>query len=397
MGESYLTSFGDETRESIQRHVTEEATRVNWVRLRIFYIFVMMIEPLLMVFYDLPRMRANMEPFWLYRAYFGLHLAVFVYSTVNVIIAGYILKRPFKRWTEYGAYVSASLVLTLLSFISGLDQVQSVQITVFVINVMMSAMAMQLRMPYNIFVYILPYMTFVFGLYQWQGNRAAAFSNLANGSIFFLGTIVATGFLYRNFKTALEKTRMLESANQKLNYYSTHDPLTTLLNRREFERCVSLSVNELEKKEGKGILILIDIDHFKVINDTYGHLVGDVILKAVSQRLTAHLKDKGYVARWGGEEFLIYLPQETDQHAVILAEELRKCVSEIPFDIGDERTAPVTISLGIATFVPPYYPNFYFAFKEADKALYRAKAFGRNRAEIADSAKLQTTRERAES
>ncbi len=120
-------------------------------------------------------------------------------------------------------------------------------------------------------------------------------------------------------------------------------------------------------------LIIADIDHFKAVNDTYGHDVGDIVLKEVARSMLEAIRGTDTLARWGGEEFIVLLPDTDEQRAFALAEKIRKNVMDLRF----ERCQPITVSLGLSQH--GIDETFLDWFKEVDGALYRAKDSGRNR------------------
>jgi len=158
---------------------------------------------------------------------------------------------------------------------------------------------------------------------------------------------------------------------------SITDPLTGVYNRRHFEKRIK---EELKKSrlEGKALsLIILDLDHFKSINDCFGHDKGDQVLKATTNLIQERLQGKGTLARWGGEEFVILLPGLSADDAKDLAETLRKDISNMCFD----GAGSITASFGVAGLAPG--DTFDTLVKKADNMLYEAKANGRNRVCVA--------------
>jgi diguanylate cyclase len=117
------------------------------------------------------------------------------------------------------------------------------------------------------------------------------------------------------------------------------------------------------------------VDHFKKINDRYGHQAGDKVLRIIAKRLTDQVRESDFVARYGGEEFVVLLPEADPASALAVAEKLRKSIDDLEFHYRDE-PVPITISCGIATFRQNDDPES--VFRRADAALYRAKEAGRN-------------------
>ncbi|HLU60814.1 MAG TPA: GGDEF domain-containing protein [Gammaproteobacteria bacterium] len=151
---------------------------------------------------------------------------------------------------------------------------------------------------------------------------------------------------------------------------SLTDPLTGVLNRAGLEHLL-----QEWPRQGDATLAVIDIDHFKRINDRYGHDTGDQALIKVSQLLRSHIKGRDAVARWGGEEFLLLLPDTSLDGAICLVERIRQQLAETPLEVDGQKIA-LTFSAGVALMRPG--DDLQSAFKTADKALFNAKEGGRN-------------------
>ena len=171
---------------------------------------------------------------------------------------------------------------------------------------------------------------------------------------------------------ALETVWEIEEINQR----ARTDPLTGLANRQQFEERLSRIVMETDRFGGSSTLVIIDIDRFKQVNDTYGHQTGDDVLKKVAALLQEGVRNVDLCARYGGEEMALLLPQTDLVGGCQLAERLRSAVGDRPFVIGG-REISVTISLGVATY-PEGARDRDELFSAADKALYGAKRAGRN-------------------
>jgi diguanylate cyclase (GGDEF)-like protein len=186
-------------------------------------------------------------------------------------------------------------------------------------------------------------------------------------------------------KRILELQKELIQARESLRFEALHDHLTGLWNRGAV---LNLLQREEQRRQRSGEalgVIMVDVDHFKSINDSYGHLVGDVVLTEVAKRLTASVRGYDSVGRYGGEEFLIIVPGCDPQGLIISAERLRGVIAESPIN-STSGPIPVTISVGLVSVGPgDLKPIEHIALVQAaDSALYHAKAKGRNRVEIAD-------------
>jgi diguanylate cyclase (GGDEF)-like protein len=174
----------------------------------------------------------------------------------------------------------------------------------------------------------------------------------------------------------------LISARDTLQFQATHDPLTGLPNRGEILNQVGKELARSRRTEKPVGLIMGDIDHFKVVNDTHGHLTGDAILRGVALRMTALLRTYDSVGRYGGEEFVILAPLSDVTGTLRVAERIRAGIEATKFDTvaGELR---MTMSFGVAVREDGNMRDTNALLQAADAALYRAKEAGRNRVELA--------------
>ena len=166
-----------------------------------------------------------------------------------------------------------------------------------------------------------------------------------------------------------------------LEQESITDPLMGIFNRRHLDRRLQEEVIRCHRYDLLLAVLLVDIDHFKKVNDTWGHQVGDLVLKHVSRIFVDALRQTDMVARFGGEEFVILLPHTPEHEAYTLAERLRKTVEKTPLQLTlNEKQVEimVTISIGSACVLPENDTAFDL-LERADRAMYRAKQEGRNR------------------
>ncbi|MCS6811830.1 MAG: GGDEF domain-containing protein [Tepidimonas sp.] len=172
---------------------------------------------------------------------------------------------------------------------------------------------------------------------------------------------------------------------------SERDALTGLPNRRAFE---ARALQELDRASRAGetpLLLMVDLDHFKAINDRYGHGAGDVVLRAVAQALQAAVRPMDTVARLGGEEFGVLLPNVTPARADLLAERLRAAVARDPVVLPDGTRLPVSASLGGALAAPWVRTTLTHWMERADRQLYEAKRAGRDRVRIEPVAQAEVS------
>ena len=176
-----------------------------------------------------------------------------------------------------------------------------------------------------------------------------------------------------------ERTADLQRANRRLHEESTTDALTQVRNRRHFDQQIEVLCQAAARSQQSVALLLIDIDHFKQVNDTWGHQNGDIVLRRVAEVLDQNLDNKHQrLFRYGGEEFAVLLENTSQNAALALAETLRQQVAAMRIRIAGE-VLKTTISTGVAAMVPEQNDSPAELCHVADQALYRAKNSGRNR------------------
>lgn len=176
---------------------------------------------------------------------------------------------------------------------------------------------------------------------------------------------------------------------EKLQNQALHDPLTQLHNRRYLNEALPRELARARREGYPVAMIVFDIDHFKKVNDTHGHAVGDLVLSAVAQLLAEHARESDIMCRFGGEEFLMALSGMDTKQACQRAEEIRRKVSMLSVQ-ADAGVVRVTISAGVACY-PAHGTEMATLFVTADAALYQAKSAGRDRVVVADAAHADPT------
>lgn len=280
---------------------------------------------------------------------------------------------------------------TVLGFgiaITGADQQVTTSITPFLMASVATALIILLRPRHAITLYILALAAFDAVMILTQTTPQLRLSNQMGGlTICGIGLVLSLILWHghiRNLRQRefLRQQRLeLEEKNRQLEYLAGHDPLTGLFNRRQFDQLVSMELSRVSRQPAPVSLLMVDLDHFKFINDRYGHPLGDEVIRHAASLLRNHTRSGDSVARLGGEEFLLLLPDTGQAQARTIAEKVRKLLEETPLPMKDGLLY-LTASFGIASLnagMPGTYEVLYAA---ADKALYRAKASGRNRVEL---------------
>ncbi|MCF7907490.1 MAG: GGDEF domain-containing protein [Candidatus Omnitrophica bacterium] len=180
-------------------------------------------------------------------------------------------------------------------------------------------------------------------------------------------------YFVKILRLCLERIRLYD----RLQQLSIYDSLTKIYNRRHFMQRFQEEFERAKKFKHNLAFLMIDIDHFKKVNDTYGHLVGDVILREVARLIKKSTRGIDLVARFGGEEFSVVLPETDKGGAIMLAERINQHINRAPISAFDEKII-TKVSVGVASY-PENAVNSDILLEVADKALYKAKISGRNR------------------
>ncbi|MFZ6778730.1 ligand-binding sensor domain-containing protein [Undibacterium sp. Ji83W] len=181
-----------------------------------------------------------------------------------------------------------------------------------------------------------------------------------------------------------ERTRELEMSREELKVRALRDGLTSAWNRSAMLEMMEMELGKAQRQQTPLLLALLDLDHFKRINDTYGHPAGDAVLIEVVRRLNATVRQSDAVGRYGGEEFLIIIPGLDVSHGKGLIERLLKSIREKEIAISDQQSIAVTSSFGVIAFDPQNPMTAAELISHADQALYRSKQQGRNRVEYVE-------------
>lgn len=212
----------------------------------------------------------------------------------------------------------------------------------------------------------------------WQTQRIA--QGDLNHNVHYLGDF-STAFnqlvdalrgKHRLEKELIEYQRSLQQINVMLEQQATTDSLTGLRNRQFLDKQLGQEISRGERYQTPMAFVMFDIDHFKAINDRFGHLAGDEVLKALGAIVEKAIRNLDVLARWGGEEFVVLLPGSTFEPAMQTAEKLRRLIETHPFAINET----ITCSFGVSQYRPGDTPEMIT--NRADDALYAAKAAGRN-------------------
>ncbi|WP_432735859.1 diguanylate cyclase [Maridesulfovibrio sp. FT414] len=209
----------------------------------------------------------------------------------------------------------------------------------------------------------------------WELLRRGLWINILYSLIALIVVETVLIFGWRLSQDHLNK--IIHEQTYKLREMATHDGLTGILNRKAIEKKIVEEVRRAARYDSKFSIILFDVDHFKAVNDTYGHNAGDEVLKTITSCVSGLIRTEDQLGRWGGEEFLLLSPETPLKEGIVLAERIRKAIEELAYISA----SPVTVSLGIAQYRQGESVEDFV--RRADTALYKAKESGRNRTRAA--------------
>jgi diguanylate cyclase (GGDEF)-like protein len=231
-----------------------------------------------------------------------------------------------------------------------------------------------------------------FGLLLWLPNYIPAIVSINWISfmifIFFVSMLGAvSNFINRQDLNQIdEDTKRLQESEIRLREISVRDVLTGLFNRRYLEETLEREIHRAERKQLSLGIIMLDLDHFKHINDTFGHTAGDAVLQELGTSLKSYIRASDIACRYGGEEFILIMPEASLEVTRQRAERLRQDAEKRKVSYNGMLLEPVTFSIGVAVF-PEHGSSYLTLLSAVDEALYRAKNEGRNRVIVAGDEK----------
>lgn len=279
-------------------------------------------------------------------------------------------------------YIIVAVIMASGIAIVTIDQLITTNITPFLLICIITGFVFLIRPLISFMVYLITYVAYYYLIALTITDHYVLISNRINGfaavGIGFLLSIMLWRYNYTNI-TQKWRIRMQQEQLKQMAYY---DPLTDLPNRRLLEKVIKREFSSMQRTGHETIIIVLDIDNFKNINDTYGHPVGDDILRQLASFLKSNVRESDTVSRFGGEEFIILMPKTSVERGYAFAERLRKLIMEKRFTVGSI-SIQITCSFGVSSMRDISSQTLDAYYSLADNALYLAKQFGKNRVEIA--------------
>ena len=281
------------------------------------------------------------------------------------------------------------MILTFGVIVVAIDQLVTVNITPFLVACTIVGAILLVRPLFAVLAYSGAFAAFYFTIGLTQTDPAVLLSNKLNGlTAIGIGICLSIVLWTTNVSNILQKRFIadqqeeLTRKNRELEYLVFHDPMTHLYNRRRFEELLRNEIAVIRRYPHDSCIIILDIDNFKRVNDNYGHPAGDMVIRQIAEVLRENVRETDAVSRWGGEEFLILLPNTSLTDGRQAAEKLKKIIGNMEFSIK-EKTVHITASFGVTGLRGDRKDSLEMAYKDADNALYLAKERGKNRVETA--------------
>ena len=303
-----------------------------------------------------------------YRYLFYVHTALAVLLIVQICIVYSIRVDPQRRARFiHKLFISVILVLQLLAtaVISSLDQMIHGEISAYIIGCVFAAVIALAKPKVSFFAYLVSFAVFIVGISKIQTDGAVLQAHYINGTLLVALSWIISVLFY--------KSRLKEFLIQKkLENLANIDYLTGCLNRRALICRLEQELSRAKRERKATAILLIDIDLFKQVNDKFGHLFGDYVLKQIVMILNEYCRKYDFMGRLGGEEFVMCLPNTSSEYATDVAERLR-CVIRDTEMIYQCNKVKITVSLGVATLEPGRDETIDTFISRADLAMYQAK------------------------
>ena len=323
--------------------------------------------------------------------YFAMYLVLLVAASASAIMFNGMKKNidQHVRGIQAATIIFSISILSWCAGISLLDQISYGQIVIY-IGAIISLAVIPLFQPYILLlIYTLVQAAFILLISLFQPSGNIVFGNIANSTLILILAVVISRMrfkdcvsIFENGKKLEQKSQELETvnkelkqANEKLKLLSQRDGLTHIFNRSMFDKSMKLEWRSCRKNRLPLSLIMVDIDFFKSLNDSFGHQIGDHCLQQVADVLVfCANRSRDVVSRYGGDEFAVILPQTDQDGAMTIANKLRENVSKLVISgIDSQACQSITISIGVCCVVPSENSSSEDLIKNADQALYEAK------------------------
>ncbi len=318
-----------------------------------------------------------------------IHLCMAVLLVMAGVASQCLAGRSSPGATGKAVHVLVPLCgLLFAAAVAVVDQLVTSNISPFLLGSVVVGLLFQMRPFEAIILNVVAYLFFFAGLGATQTDALQLLTNRANGlAAVVMGMVLSTVLWHKNAKYILLQRELshrnaeLTQQQEELVWLAKRDALTGLYNRGEFLRLAEQELLRSQRHATDTTAIMLDLDFFKRVNDVHGHPAGDAVLRHTATCLLAGVRATDVVARLGGEEFMVLLPQTSLDAALILADKLLRTLRQTPARVSSDLEISVTASLGVGCLPAGHTGAVASLYAAADHALYEAKRLGRNRVE----------------
>lgn len=290
---------------------------------------------------------------------------------------------PIEHWSLLSVItlLSANFIYGLFDIITALKYSSTLAAVMMVVSLSVTLSMLIRRHPIALFFLIAHGLFVTFSILAVFFYKGLTDFNYINSHGVGIGIILEALVLSLIISYRIRLLENLKATQAELQLLASTDPLTQLFNRRHFSNSANKLLSNTEQTQHPTSITIIDIDHFKNINDTYGHSLGDKAIKCVANLIRTKSRQQDVLARYGGEEFIILMPNTSLNDAYLLTERIRKGLEKTNIEVSKNKFVNITISAGIAE-IDANTPNLQETIDHADKALYQSKNNGRNQSQI---------------
>lgn len=369
--------------------VAQAATLGNMRRLRWLVPIFLLFNALLLTAFVLDASPGTQVQLAWRQAVMQVYAVTAVVLVVLMVGAWSVMRRDtVDIWVRALQVVAPMVFLLFTVVLTVLDQQVTPNISPYLVGCMSISLLFLLPPATAVWLFSIGYALFFVGMGLTQSDATLLLTNRGNGfAVTALALIMSLVLWQRNIRYALlqreltARNALLEKQQGDLVWLATRDTLTGLYNRGEFLRLAELELKRTQRHGGFTSAVFIDLDFFKAINDRHGHPAGDRVLVHVAHSLLSEVRTTDVVARVGGEEFMILLPNTDIDAATVLSEKLRGSLHDAPAVINTELQISVTGSFGVGCMPGGHGGTVASLYAAADNALYEAKRRGRDRVE----------------
>lgn len=348
------------------------------------YALVLLVIDTALLFGDLVRFaRGTMERVPGYHSLFLAHVALFAILVIFLLVAYIIRPESAESVTNLHTILAIGFAAVFLFFCTASAMIMlpiNGQITIYVIGSLLLAVAMYLPLQVSVPLYTINHAAFIVSLAMLHPVQTSLTSHYVNGSIVMIMAVLVSKLSFDGQRRIFQGMSIIQSQQSELERLAIEDSLTGLFNRRYADARLAEEYERARRYRRSFSIAIADIDHFKLVNDTFSHLVGDEVLRQLADLLRAEIRAVDVVARYGGEEFVLIFPETTEETAYGVCEKIRWSVERHNWHVVADGLA-VTISIGLAG--DRGADSLRGIIAVADNRLYKAKQAGRNRVQSA--------------